>query len=229
MEKIIPLNIVGTYPVRWGKYQVIRDFVQNFYDAIGYSEWKEKFHYDFTDNTLSIWIDEFTFNYEWLLHIGASTKTACSVKYAGYFGEGFKIASLCAKRDFGWNIHMQSGEWSLSVEFIDHNIETQKVKMMAYRVNEFQYSNRSTLTIMNFTIADYYIFMDTLESFYYPENRILGKKVWSDENGAVYLRSREEIPERLPVVYDYGRVVVTTERKICFSKRNLSVFGLSFT
>ena len=46
MEKIIPLNIVATYPVRWGKYQVIRDFVQNFYDAIGYSEWKEKFHYD---------------------------------------------------------------------------------------------------------------------------------------------------------------------------------------
>ena len=47
MEKIIPLNIVATYPVRWGKYQVIRDFVQNFYDAIGNSEWKEKFHYDF--------------------------------------------------------------------------------------------------------------------------------------------------------------------------------------
>lgn len=205
MEKIIPLNIVATYPVRWGRYQVIRDFVQNFYDAVGYSEWKEKFHYNFADNALSIWVDGITFSYEWLLHIGASTKTSCSMKYAGYFGEGFKIASLCAKRDFEWNIHMQSGEWALSVDFVDYDIENQKVKMMAYRINTLQYTNRSTLTIMNFKMADYNIFLDTLESFYYPENKIFGEEVWADENGAVYMRSKEEISAGLPIVNDYGR------------------------
>ena len=34
--KIIPLNIVLTYPVKWGKYEILRDFIQNFYDSAGY-------------------------------------------------------------------------------------------------------------------------------------------------------------------------------------------------
>lgn len=34
-----------------GNYQVIRDFVQNFYDSVGYDEWKEKFRYEYKNNT----------------------------------------------------------------------------------------------------------------------------------------------------------------------------------
>ena len=30
-----------------GNYQVIRDFVLNFYDSVGYDEWKEKFRYEY--------------------------------------------------------------------------------------------------------------------------------------------------------------------------------------
>lgn len=33
---IISLNIVMTYPVHWGKYNLFRDFIQNFYDSVGY-------------------------------------------------------------------------------------------------------------------------------------------------------------------------------------------------
>ena len=32
--KVVSVNVVMTYPVHWTKYQVLRDFVQNFYDAI---------------------------------------------------------------------------------------------------------------------------------------------------------------------------------------------------
>ena len=33
-NKIIPLNIVFTYPVHWDTFQILRDFVQNFYDSV---------------------------------------------------------------------------------------------------------------------------------------------------------------------------------------------------
>lgn len=33
---IIPLNIVTTYPVHWNKYEILRDFIQNFYDSVEY-------------------------------------------------------------------------------------------------------------------------------------------------------------------------------------------------
>lgn len=54
MGKVIPLNIVTSYPVRWKKYQVIRDFVQNFYDSVGYNRWNKEFQYNYSNNTLSM-------------------------------------------------------------------------------------------------------------------------------------------------------------------------------
>lgn len=205
LQKIIPLNIVMTYPVKWGKYQVIRDFVQNFYDSVGYDEWKEKFRYEYTNNELSIWVDDITFSYEWLLHIGASTKTFYSKKYAGYFGEGFKIASLCGKRDHHWEIDMRSADWSLNVDFIDEYIDGTLIKMMAFKLNTVSYSNMSKLTLSNFSDNDYRIFLEALDSFFSPQNKLIGKLIWASDRGAVYLRSKEEIPDHLPCVYDYGR------------------------
>ncbi len=46
---IMPLNIVTTYPVRWTKYKVFRDFIQNFYDSVGYWQWEERVHYAYND------------------------------------------------------------------------------------------------------------------------------------------------------------------------------------
>ena len=47
--KKLSVNIVMTYPVFWSKYQVLRDFIQNFYDAIGYEKWRQSFCYDYKD------------------------------------------------------------------------------------------------------------------------------------------------------------------------------------
>ena len=182
LQKVIPLNIVMTYPVNWGKYQVIRDFVQNFYDSVGYEKWKEKFRYEYLNDELSMWVDDITFSYEWLLHIGASTKTSYSQKYAGYFGEGFKIASLCAKRDYHWEINMRSADWSLDVDFIDEYIDNTLIKMMAFILNTVHHSNMSKLTLSNFSEYDYRIFVEVLDSFYYPQNILMGKVIWADDN-----------------------------------------------
>jgi hypothetical protein len=92
----IPRNLVYDYPIRWSKYKVLRDFVQNFYDSIGYHEWNSRFKYSYRSGELSMTAEGVSFSYEWLVPIGASTKRDGSNAYSGYFGEGFKIASLNA-------------------------------------------------------------------------------------------------------------------------------------
>ena len=197
---IVPLNIVTTYPVRWGKYEILRDYVQNFYDSVDHKDWSKKFQYAYDENSLQLrmWVDGVTFNYEWLLHIGASTKTGNSENNAGYFGEGFKIASLCAFRDYHWQISMSSGKWMNTIDGV-------AVTMMAYDVTDAnEKEDRSLLCLTGISPYDYQLFQETLFSFYYPDNPFMGKKLWESREGAVYERTNKEYLDALPVTPEYG-------------------------
>ena len=204
-HRMIPLNIVMTYPVHWGRYEVLRDFVQNFYDSVGYKKWNNALQYDYTDGALSIWVEGVRFSYEWRLHLGASTKTGIAGSKAGYFGEGFKIASLCAHRDLGWTVCMSSGDWELTVTDVRETIDGQAVKMLAYDVRKVEDSPRSKLVLSNLHNYDYSMFKSVLLSFYYPENPLLGKRIWEGSQGAVYTRGSAPYDERLPRTRDFGR------------------------
>ena len=203
--KTLSLNIVMTYPVYWSRYQVLRDFIQNFYDTVGCDEWPQRFYYDYKDLELSMWVKGETFNYEWLLHIGASTKTNNSNEYAGFFGEGFKIASLCAYRDYYWKIQMMSDDWQIDVTDIEQSIDNIPVKMLAYNLYSVKKKNETKLILKNITKEDYEIFLAAFDSFYCIDNPIMGKLLWKGPEGAVFLRSSNPINERLPVTRDYGR------------------------
>lgn len=203
--KKLSVNIVMTYPVFWSKYQVLRDFIQNFYDAIGYEKWRQSFCYDYKDKKLSMWVNGVTFNYEWLIHIGASTKTNKPKGYAGFFGEGFKIASLCAYRDYSWKVQMMSDNWKIDVTDIDKSIDNTPVKMLAYNLYSVKKIDETRLILNNITPEDYKLFQDTFDSFYSEDNPIMGKLLWKGDNGAVFLRSNNPINERLPVTDDYRR------------------------
>ena len=113
--KIIPTNIVSTYPVKWNKYQVLRDFVQNFYDEVDANSWEDefKYSYDKSMNLLTMEISNHGFSYEWLLHIGASTKSETQNKFAGFYGEGFKIAAACFSHALTTAIEMLIDETDL--------------------------------------------------------------------------------------------------------------------
>lgn len=204
-SKIIPLNIVMTYPVRWSKYKVIRDFLQNFYDAVGFQNWKDCFHYKYENKILSMWVDDINFSYEWLLHIGASTKTSNSFHNAGYFGEGFKIASLCAVRDHDWQVKMSSGDWKLDVISIKQKIDNSQVDMLAYDIKNTVYRNTSQLELYPIENEDFQLFKDTILSFYYYGNPILGEKIWEGYEGAVYIYNDNTYSRNLPYTYDFGR------------------------
>lgn len=203
--KCIPLNIVMTYPVHWNRYQVLRDFVQNFYDSVGYEAWAQRFHYEYQNNSIYMWINGISFSYEWLMHIGASTKTANSNEYAGYFGEGFKIASLCAYRDIGWKIQMQSDNWQLEVCSCEKSIDHTIVEMLSYNVTYKEQKEEARLIIGNISLDDYQLFLSVLDSFFYQENPIMGQLIWKGEAGAVFQRSKNKINRNLPATSEFGR------------------------
>lgn len=204
-SKIIPLNIVMTYPVYWNRYKIFRDFIQNFYDSVGFEDWQERFRYQYDNNKLEMWVDDEVFSYEWLLHIGASTKTISGKNAAGYFGEGFKIASLCAFRDYGWEIEMTSGDWDLTVTTLDQTIEDQDVKVLAYDVKVKEYQKRSKLTLSNVLEESFELFQTAMISFYYYGNPLLGEKIWDNESAAVYFCNTEAYKEGLPYTRKFGR------------------------
>ena len=199
----IPLNLVYDYPVRWSKYKVLRDFVQNFYDSIGYREWNSRFKYSYESGKLSMKAQDVSFSYEWLVPIGASTKRDGSNAYAGYFGEGFKIASLNALREYNWDVCAGSSDWQIKVVKTKMNVDKQALDSLAYELGPRKYSPDTTLTIHNIHVPVSMVEAVML-SFFYTENVLFGEKIWEAPEGAVYKRSNVPLPEYSIVTREFG-------------------------
>lgn len=199
----VNLNLVYDYPVKWSKYKVLRDLVQNFYDAVGYKEWDRRFSYDLRNGKLTLKAKDTDFSYDWLIPIGASTKRDEANKYAGYFGEGFKIASLCAIRDFGWNIEMVSRDWELKVITGELEIDGRSLTSLAYNIWRLETRRKHTLLCL-YLFTDESLLKCVLDSFYYPENTLFGKQIWKDSGASVHYRSNCPKPPYYPGTFDYG-------------------------
>ncbi|MGN0484662.1 MAG: hypothetical protein ACI4HI_14025 [Lachnospiraceae bacterium] len=175
--------------------------------------WKEKFHYTYENEKLSMWVDGVTFSYEWLLHIGASTKTTDKKNgNAGYFGEGFKVASLCAHRDFNWNIQMSSGDWNLDVVTVKQTIDQTEVEMLAYDVKSKEKEETSRLELNPVSEEDFQLFQDAITSFYYIGNPLLGEKIWEGDEGSVYVCKVEQY-KRCYVCPQFIRFRIETDER----------------
>ncbi len=197
------LNIMLNYPVYWDEFKVLRDFIQNFYDAKGYRNWWKDFSYEYKEETLSMYMKKSTFSYEWLLPIGASSKTNTSTT-AGYFGEGFKLASLCAYRDHHWDILMTSADWRLQVLTQPHTLDNCQMQELVYQIQSVPKSPHSMLQLSGVTPTQYELFQEVLFSFFYPENKLLDAKLFENEHAAVYKRSNYPIPTHLPSTYGFS-------------------------
>jgi hypothetical protein len=199
--KIVPLNLVLDYPVAWSRYKVLRDLVQNFYDAVGCRAWQERFSHSLEDGVLYLRARDVGFSYDWLVPIGASTKRERPGEFAGFFGEGFKIASLCAVRDHNWEIEMASRDWELQVVVSDMTIDGRKVPSLAYHLWNQPAPREDTVLALH-PFSDPAILESALASFFYPENPLLGEEIWSDASTAVYHRSSRPKPYSFPQTYD---------------------------
>lgn len=203
---IINLNLITTYPVKWDMYKILRDFVQNFYDSVPNIEFNKRFSYSYKDETLTMKCSKVSYNYEWLLHIGASSKTNNEEKsFAGYFGEGFKIASLCAMRDYNLDIKTSSSNWSIKVIETEIKIDGTINKSLAYELETLEESCDETVLILsNFKEEYLENFYCAVYSFYYEENPLFGEKIYSNDNCSIYQRSEMKKYYEYPSSYNSG-------------------------
>jgi hypothetical protein len=191
--QIISLNLIYDYPVKWSKYKVLRDFIQNFYDSIGHREWNSRFRYHYNNNELFMDVSDVSFSYEWLVPIGASTKRDGSNSHAGYFGEGFKIAALNALREYNWQVSAGSSDWRIDVTTQEMTIDGRQLKSLAYELERCEKSPNTTLRIRNIWVPEELI-TSVMLSFFYDGNILFGEKIWEGRDGAVYKRSSVPLP-----------------------------------
>lgn len=187
--QVIKLNIVMSYPVRWTKYNIINNYVQNFYDALRIKNFISGFHYKLENNILTMSADR-GFSKEWLLYIGASTKS--NKRQAGGFGEGFKIASLVAYRNFNLSIKMESQDWVLQVTEILDTIDGAEKKFLAYKIEERPYQENSILYLENTTEDLLKEVVKQVNYFYFEENERFGECIVNTEDYAIYKAKKYE-------------------------------------
>lgn len=187
------LKILMSYPVKWNLYNVFRDYIQNFYDAIGPDNFINRFKYSYIEEAEELKMSsDTTFDKEWLFYIGASTKRSDNANYAGKFGEGFKVASLVAYRDFNLSITMESGSWRLEVTEAEQRIDSSTVKCLAYDISDRKYAGDSILILKGISLENYELFSKVIEDFYYEGNPLFGNKIYSNSDYALYLSNENQ-------------------------------------
>lgn len=198
--KIIPLNLRLSHPVHWNKYKIFQNFIRNFYDSVGYETWHKQFHYEIRANRLYLIADKNIFNYENPLWIAPFS--VANSETSGHFQELFKIASLCAYRDYNWQIRISSPNSTITIVEQQTIVNMQEVCSLAYEFEEHKTNSPSTLELYPISETDLNIFKEALYSFYYPENPLLGELIWQSEESAVYYRSNLPIPDHYPPIYN---------------------------
>lgn len=184
----IKLNLVMTYPIAWSVEHIMEDYIQNFYDVLGPENFSIGFHTEYDESRKLLRLEsQKGFSVEWLKYIGASAKgTAESPYTAGKFGEGFKIASLCAYRDHNINIRMESRDWHLEVVRMPDSIDGQAVEFLGYDIYKRPYTDNAVLLLENVNQDAYQKFLGAMNRFYYPENPLFGACIAKGRKYAVY-------------------------------------------
>ena len=193
MGEKIRLNLVMTYQVSWKANTIMNNFIQNFYDALGMDKFAAGFHYEMENTTMTMTADV-GFALDWLLYLGTSTKRKENACTAGGFGEGFKIASLTAYRDYNMAICMESRDWKIRVTEENGYIDGKSVKFLAYDVENREYQENSRLILENVNEDFYKAFSEEIRKFYYVENPYFGKCIAKKEKYAVYEAENIDFP-----------------------------------
>lgn len=182
------VNLLMTYPVHWSLEHIMEDYIQNFYDVLGPEKFAQEFGYYYDDTRQELRMESRKgFHVEWLQYIGASTKRDRSGQHsAGKFGEGFKIASLCAYRDYKISVHMESRDWALDVIKIPGKIDEQNIEFLGYDTKMRSYEDNAVLLLGNVNQQANQDFRTALQHFFYPENPSFGECITSTQDYAIY-------------------------------------------
>lgn len=192
----IPLELVADYPIKWDFKKVLRDFIQNFYDALGPDKFGTEFGYNYDRDeyfyTLVMSVKGQPFSHELLSYIGSSTKSDDG-DTIGKYGEGFKMACLSAYK-MGINVSMHSEDWELVPATYNETIDGRDIEMFGYMLNHVEADGITSLTMENILPNYYSELGQGLLDFFYPENPLFGELIGKGDNYTIYSRSSMAIP-----------------------------------
>ena len=197
--ELIRLGIAIDYPINWNMRSVLRDLMQNFYDAVGRNGFEKEVRYE-TGNVYKgslyclMETEGYPFSYEWLNYIGGSTKTEHPGKYIGMYGEGFKMCVLQLLRFSVNDIRMESQDWAITPCEYEETISGKAVKMLGYRLFHRVDDGFTRLTVRGIH-RDYKYYLEEIKYyFFYPENPLFGKKIVEQSDFSLYDRSSMPCP-----------------------------------
>lgn len=192
----IPMELVADYPIKWDFKKVLRDFIQNFYDALGPDKFGLELDYDYYRNehfyALVMRVEGQSFSHELLSYIGSSTKSDDG-NTIGKYGEGFKMACLCAYK-MGISIAMHSKDWELIPATYNEKIDGRDIEMFGYMLNHVEADGITSLTMENIPLIYHNELEQGLLDFFYPENPLFGELIGKGDNYTIYSRSSMAIP-----------------------------------
>ena len=196
-NELIKLGIAIDYPIDWDIEMVMRDLIQNFYDAIGSERFNKGFSYTISGSGIYDCImesDETSFSYEWLTYIGGSTKTDSLGQYIGMYGEGFKMCMLTLVKMSVDSVIMESQDWKISPCVYDEKVADRVVRMLGYRYFERKDDSFTRLTIKGIPYGSLKGLQKIKYNFFYSSNPLFRKEIYKDENICLYERSNIHCP-----------------------------------
>lgn len=203
-ERLIKLGIALDYPVHWKFEKIIRDLIQNFFDAIGSECFAEDFHYSIepiADGTYQVSMETagYPFAHEWLEYIGASTKTESCEVTIGMYGEGFKICMISLLKLGITDVSMHSKDWVLHPCIYSEDVDGKSVDMLGYQLLQVPEDEITSLILKGVPHENLRYLEEALLHFFFPENPLFGEKIAEGDDYIIYTGRGKVVPCQQPL------------------------------
>lgn len=185
------LNLHDTYDVQRDLSKVVRDFLQNFYDSLPSERFDEEVEIDVNRRSKIVTIrGPGQFDLDYLLRIGASTKSHAHDQYAGGFGEGFAIATLVIMRDYPVSVVARVGVSIAEFFFAGVMMKDQDIRDLCCRIKDNDAGDVAAgneVVIRNCPSAVMQAFEEGRKYFRYDGNPLFGKILGKKPEAGVYV------------------------------------------
>ena len=182
--EIIDTRITDHWGVEWTPMEIVRDFLQNFYDANPIKDIK----IEIEKRTVIVSAPN-EFDYKSLIYLG-SDKGSSDI---GQYGEGFKASTVNAMRNHGCTVQAHIKDCFLEFFFEREKIGETEKKVIKCKISKVPEIEGSKLILKNCSKVIVEEFQFGLNYFYYESNPLFGSLLTRHySNDIIVYKSIEE-------------------------------------
>ncbi len=170
--EVIDTRITESWGVHWNEMEVVRDFLQNFFDANEVEDIKID-----ASGTSVIVSAPATFDYKELVYFGSDK--GLDDEAVGNYGEGFKASVLNAMRNFNCHVEMHIKDRILRFYFEEKRIGKTTKRALMCSLFEADAITGSILKLKNCPGTIVHQFKFGMNYFYYENNPLFSEELAS--------------------------------------------------